>query len=199
MLVIQDILVSEDLLENHFACNLSACKGACCWEGDWGAPLGDEEIELLTSHRETLRPFLTEEGNQVIDEEGSAVFYKEPQKNGTPLVNNRECAYLTFDSTGIGRCGIERANESKAVHFSKPISCHLYPIRYEEDGELGFKALNYDRWEICNAACNLGDQLKLPLYQFVKNALVRKFGKAFYEELHGVAEDLADRDSRQPA
>ena len=189
MLVIQDKLVSEDLLKNHFVCNLKACKGACCWEGDWGAPLETNEIKALEEAREVLRPHLTEAGNTAIDQHGTSVFYKDLDKHGTPLIENGACAYLTFDDSGIARCGIEQANEDGLISFEKPISCHLYPIRYEE-GPKGFKALNYDRWDICSAACQLGKQLKVPIFQFVKEALIRKFGQAFFNELEEVSDDL---------
>ncbi len=192
MLLIEDIVVSETLFQTQFVCNLDACKGACCWEGDWGAPLETQEIEQLQMLREKLRPYLTEAGNEVIDEVGSAEYFKEPDKFGTPLIKSGACAYLTYDQNGIGKCGIEKAHEEGATNFRKPISCHLYPLRYEEDERIGFRSLNYDVWDICNAACHLGDRLQIPLYQFVKEGLIRKFGVEFYQALDEVAHDLTE-------
>ena len=192
MLLIGDILVSEDLFKTHFVCNLDACKGACCWEGDWGAPLDREEVQTLKRLRKKLRSYLTSEGNQTIDQQGSAVFYKEPGKMGTPLVEHGACAYLVYDDLGRGKCGIELAHEAGVTSFKKPISCHLYPLRYEHDKTIEFKALNYDIWDICAAACARGEKLRVPLYEFVKEGLIRKFGSRFYDALREVALDLTE-------
>ncbi|MBK8502682.1 MAG: DUF3109 family protein [Saprospiraceae bacterium] len=189
MLLIEEVLLSEDLFLQQFTCNLNACKGACCWEGDWGAPLEDDEIETLKEIREQLRPFLTAAGNELIDKVGSHVFYDENQTNGTPLIQGAACAYLTYDENGTGRCGIEKAYQAGVSDFIKPISCHLYPVRYTKIEHVDFEALNYERWEICQAACALGESLKMPVFRFVKDALIRKFGNSFYEELEKVAND----------
>ena len=193
MLAIGDLLISEDILSEKFACNVQACRGACCWEGDWGAPLERQEIVVLQQIREHLRPFLKDEGNAVIDSEGVAVHYPKPDQDGTPLVNNRDCVYLAPTQDGIAKCGIEQAFEAGIIEFKKPISCHLYPIRYEEDDNLGFRALNYDRWDICAPACTNGENLGIRLYEFAKEALIRKFGDAFFTELDAIANDLNSR------
>lgn len=193
MLAIGDILINEDILSEKFACNVQVCQGACCWEGDWGAPLEAQEIEVLQQIRELLRPFLRDEGNAIIDSEGVAVYYPEPNKDGTPLVDNRDCAYLAPSQNGIAKCGIEQAFEAGVIEFKKPISCHLYPIRHEEDNRLGFRALNYDRWDICAPACTKGEKLGIRVYAFAKEALIRKFGKTFFTELDAIANDLNSR------
>lgn len=190
MIIVQDVLISEEIIEEQFMCNLDACKGACCWEGDYGAPLEDQEIEILEAEFPNIVPYLTEEGKQSIEKEGLYSFYKEEQDFGTPLLQNGACAYLTYDELGIAKCGIEKAFLAGATSFKKPISCHLYPIRIQSAAKTSYDLMNYDRWEICSAACTLGKKQKMPVYQFVKDALIRKYGKAFYEELDAVAQEL---------
>ena len=190
MILIKDILVSREIFERKFVCNLNVCKGACCWEGDWGAPIDQEEQVIIEEMRELLRPYLSEEGNQVIDEQGSFVYFEELKTMGTTLLPDGRCAYMIKDELGCAQCGIEHANRAGATSFRKPISCHLYPIRHTVEDERSFEALNYDEWDICNAACTLGSSLKVPVYQFLKDAIIRKFGAAFFAEMEEVAEDL---------
>lgn len=187
MLIVKDVLVSDEIVEEQFICNLKACKGACCWEGDWGAPLETAELHILEQIYEHVAPYLSEEGKAVIKEDGLFTFYKEPKEYGTPLLKNGACAYMTYDEIGIAKCGIEQAYLAGATDFKKPISCHLYPIRVTENKKTGFESLNYDEWEICSAACQLGKKEQVPVYRFVKEALVRKYGEAFYEELDMIA------------
>ena len=187
MILVQDKLISDDVVEQHFVCNLSACKGACCWEGDAGAPLEDSELPVLRDIYERVKPFLSPAGIAAIEAQGTAVWFDNTENWGTPLIDNGPCAYMSYDALGIAQCGIERACKAGVVDFLKPISCHLYPIRVERNEEVGFEALNYDHWDICSAACTLGDKLQVPVYQFVKNALVRKYGEEFYEELEAAA------------
>ena len=190
MLIVQDILISEDLVEVDFVCQLSACKGACCWEGDFGAPLEEAEKHTLSQEYEEIRPFLTDAGRACIEEAGLYTYYEEQEEYGTPLLENGACAYLTYDELGIAKCGIEKAWEAGATTFKKPISCHLYPVRVKSAKEVGFEALNYDKWDICSAACSHGKKLQVPVYQFVKDALIRKYGAVFYEELDQMAQYL---------
>lgn len=191
MLMIQDKLVSDDLLEVEFLCNLSACKGACCWEGDYGAPVSEAEIQTISSIYKEIQPYLTEEGKKVIEENGLATFYAEPKFMGTPLLDNGACAYMSYKD-GIAQCGMELAHRAGKTDYKKPISCHLYPIRVTEEPELGFSALNYDKWDICNAACKKGKESAIPMYQFAKEALIRKYGSSFYEELDAAAQHLQE-------
>lgn len=190
MIIIQEVLVSEEVIEEQFVCNLKACKGACCWEGDYGAPLEAEEIEILKAEYDRIAPFLDEAGRAIIQNEGFYTYYKEERDYGTPLLENGACAYLTVDQNGIAKCGIEKAYEAGATSFKKPISCHLYPIRIQHSKETGYDHMNYDRWDICSAACSLGRQKQVPVFQFVKAALIRKYGEAFFEELEAVAKLL---------
>lgn len=187
MLIIDDKLISDELLNEEFVCNLNACKGACCWEGDYGAPLEDEEVDILKAIFDKVKPYLTAAGLEVLEREGTAVYSDDSESFIAPLVEGRNCAYLHFDALGIAKCGLETAWREGATDFRKPISCHLYPIRVKKNPAQGFEALNYDRWEICSAACTLGKQLKVPVYEFAKEALIRQYGEAFYEELDAAA------------
>jgi len=168
---------------------LDKCKGACCWEGDYGAPLEEEEIDILEQELESILPFLDEEGKKEIQQKGFFKYFKGLKKNGTALLPDGRCAFLTMDN-GIAKCGIEKAHESGATQFKKPISCHLYPIRVKKQPANGFEVLQYDRWDICSAACKLGDEKKVKIYQFLKDALIRKYGKEFYEQLDHMVEQF---------
>ncbi len=188
MLIIQDKLVSDDVVKKNFICNLNACKGACCIEGDSGAPLEDEEKKILAQVYPTIEPYLSEEGKAAIQEQGLSVYYKEAEEFGTPLIDNGPCAFVIHDELGIAKCGIEQAYIDGKIDFKKPISCHLYPIRIESNPDIGFEALNYDVWDVCSAACSLGEKEQVPIYVFLKEALIRKYGKDFYEELDATAQ-----------
>jgi len=160
MIAIDDVLISEDVVEREFVCNLSACKGACCVEGEQGAPLEKHEEQILADIFDTIKPYLRKEGLAVIEEKGLSV----PNTKGgrsTPLVDGAACAYVLFDEKGITKCGIEKAYEAGAIDFQKPVSCHLYPVRATKYD--GFEALNYSKWDLCSAACELGKSLSVPI------------------------------------
>jgi hypothetical protein len=193
MIIIQEVLISEEVIEEKFICNLSACKGACCWEGDFGAPLEKEEIEILEREYDNIAPYLDEAGKKAMEDEGLYAYYKEEKDFGTPLLENGACTYLTYDEQGIAKCGIEKAYEAGATNFKKPISCHLYPIRIQRSPKTDYDLMNYDRWDICSAACALGKKHQVPVFQFVKEALIRKYGVAFFEELAAIAEQLQQK------
>ncbi|MCI4649603.1 DUF3109 family protein [Phaeodactylibacter sp.] len=191
MLMIGEILISDDVVNEQFICNLNACKGACCWEGDYGAPLEQEELRTLERIYDDIRPFLSPAGRAVIESEGPHTYYEgDAQEFGTPLIDNGPCAYMTYDEQGVAQCGIERAYKAGATDFKKPISCHLYPIRVVRHEATGMEALNYDRWDICSAACTLGKKHQMPVYQFLKEALIRKYGEDFYHQLDAAAKEL---------
>jgi len=187
VILIDDIIVSDQIVEEYFHCDLSKCKGVCCVEGETGAPLEDEELPLLKSLYPLIKKYLTEEGKGAIRKQGYFVKGKKGNYN-TPLVDGKACAYIHYEN-GIAKCGIEKAYEEGEITFQKPLSCHLYPIRVTATGEMQF--VNYDEWEICNAACDLGKMKKLPLYKFLKAPLIRKFGKETYEALEASAEHLS--------
>ena len=179
-------IVSEEIIERDFVCNLSACKGACCVAGEAGAPLEEEETKILESIYPKVKPFLRKEGIDIIEKQGTWVTseWNEPE---TPLIDGADCAYVIFDEKNTALCAIEEAYNSGAIEWKKPISCHLYPIRVKEYSE--FSAVNYHKWEVCDDACSLGKELQVPVYKFVKQALIRKFGKDWYDELEKVAEN----------
>lgn len=180
MILVDKTVLSDDIRDKHFVCDLLKCKGACCVEGDFGAPLEKDELEVLENIYPTVKPYLSEAGIREIEKQGTWVV--DPDGDlGTPTIDNRECAYAIYDEKGILKCGIEQAYIDGKIEYQKPISCQLYPIRitkYEE-----FDALNYDRWEICSPACSHGEALQVPIYKFLKNALIRKYGEAWYQEL----------------
>lgn len=190
MIIIQQVLISEEVVEENFMCNLEACKGACCWEGDYGAPLEEEEVVALEEEYANIAPYLDEAGRREMESAGLYTYYKESRDLGTPLLPNGACTYLTYDQNGIAKCGIEKAYEAGATTFRKPVSCHLYPVRITHSEKSGFDLMNYDRWEICSAACDLGKKNRMPIYRFVKDALIRKYGELFYEELEAIAQAL---------
>ncbi len=187
MIQIEDKLISEDIFSEEFVCNLSRCKGACCVEGDIGAPLVKEETVILDRIFEQVKPYLRKEGVEAIEKQGTWVIDPNDGDYVTPMVEDKECAYVIFDEKGITKCGIEKAYEDGAVDWQKPISCHLYPIRVDEYRT--FTALNYHKWEICSDACTLGKELKVPIYKFVKTPLIRKYGEEFYQTLCDAADE----------
>jgi hypothetical protein len=191
MLSIGNTLISDEVVTERFVCNIEACKAACCLEGDAGAPLLEEESLILERIYPEVEPFLAEKGKQAIAAQGTWVTDTDGEKC-TPLVAGRECAYALFDEKGILQCGIEKAWEAGATQFRKPSSCHLYPIRIKEHKT--FTAVNYHRWQVCAPACALGSKLGVPVFRFLKDALVNRFGAAWYAELEVLAEHVGRRD-----
>ncbi len=191
MIAIDETLISEDLLETQFVCDLSKCKGACCVEGDAGAPLEKEEVKMLEKVFEEVKPFLRAEGVLAIEQQGTSVLDLMDNEPVTPLVNGAECAYVIFDEKGTTKCGIEKAWEAGATAFRKPISCHLYPVRIQKYPH--YEAVNYHKWQICAPACDLGKSLQVPVYKFLKDALITKYGPEWYNQLEEVAENWPKR------
>lgn len=180
MVEVEGVLVSEELIKEEFVCNLSACKGACCIEGDSGAPLEEHELSVLQDIYSKVKPYMTAKGIEAVEEQGTHVVDDDGDLT-TPCVDkNKECAYVTWEN-GITKCAIEKAYEEGAIDWQKPISCHLYPIRITSYPE--FDVLNYDRWHICHAACAFGKKLNVPVYSFLKTPLIRKYGEEWYKAL----------------
>ncbi|GHT31733.1 hypothetical protein AGMMS49574_13990 [Bacteroidia bacterium] len=180
MLKIGNTLVSLDILERFFVCDLSICKGACCIEGDAGAPLDKYELAELQKVLPTIWNGLRPEAQAVIRKQGVAYIDAEGE-TVTSIVNGKDCVFTFYDEKGICKCAIEKAWREGLTDFMKPVSCHLYPIRVKEYEN--YKAVNYDRWRICKCAEVLGRQEQIPLYRFLKEPLVRKFGQEWYNEL----------------
>lgn len=188
MLVVQDVLLSEDIIEEKFVCDLNACKGVCCSAGDYGAPVEQAEMEMISKYLPQLESYLTDNSKDLMNQDGPFTYYTEPGVWGTSCHGGGDCVFLNRDQLGIGYCTIEKAQREGTVPVNKPISCHLYPIRITTNEIAGFEAWNYDRWDICKAACEKGKKEGVPLYQFVKDAIIRKKGEAFFEELDAAAE-----------
>lgn len=179
-------LISSQLLERKFVCDLNACKGACCVEGNSGAPLLLEEIDLIEDKLEHIEAYMREEGKQTVQQAG--VFYMdEDNEPVTTLINGAECAFVYFDDKGITKCAIETAYREGKIDFNKPQSCHLYPIRVKQFHDK--KVLTFEEWDICSPACACGEQLDVPVYKFLQEPIKRAFGEKFFEELTVVAEN----------
>lgn len=180
-------IVSEDIINKDFVCNLSACKGQCCIDGDAGAPLDEAETQILKAIYPKIKPYLRLEGIAAIEAQGTHIT-TELGELETPLINGADCAYVIFDDKKVAMCAIEEAYNQGDIEWKKPVSCHLYPVRVKDYTE--FSAVNYHRWPICDDACILGKELQVPVYKFVKEALIRKFGEDWYTELEKMAKNL---------
>ena len=189
MFQVDDKIISADIIEEHFICHLEKCRGNCCILGVSGAPLEESEVALLNRIYPKLKPFLRPEALEAIGEQGTAVVDGD-REWVTPLIRHMECVYAVFED-GIAKCAIEKAWEAKVIPFRKPISCHLYPIRIKKYEH--FEGMNYDRQEICDAARELGRKEKVPVYEFVEEAITRKYGKAFATKLKRLAREMLNR------
>jgi len=190
MFQIDDTLISEEIISEEFVCNISKCKGQCCVSGSAGAPLEKGETKILEKLYNKISPFLSKKGRMAIKKQGNYVIGFDGDLE-TPLIEDKECAYTVFDKGGVAQCGIEKAYNNGAIKWNKPISCHLYPIRVNKYPT--FTAVNYHEWSVCDSACSLGAELKVPVYKFVKNALVRKFGKKWFKKLSLFAKDWKNK------
>ena len=183
MLKIDHTILSLDLLDQKFACNLTKCKGACCLYGDSGAPLDEDEGKKLEKDFQKIKPYLRKEGILAIEKQGT--FFKDDDGDlVTPLIEGKECAY-TYMVDSTFRCGIEKAWLEKKILFRKPLSCHLFPVRRRKYPE--FEAVNYEKWAICQPARILGTEKNMPVYKFLKEALVRVYGKRWFRKLEKAA------------
>lgn len=189
MIAIGDVLVADDVVSARFVCDLNACKGGCCVDGDCGAPLTEEETLILEEIYPIVKPYLADEYIAEIERQGT---HTTDDEYGyvTPTVGGGICTYAYTDPVGIVKCGIEKAWLDGKIAFQKPISCHLYPIRVTE--QPGYIAVNYEpRKKLCRPACKLGSKLKVPVYKFLKAPIIRKWGEEFYEALDATAEHIA--------
>lgn len=194
MIQIDNTLVSLDVIECPFICDLSHCKGACCVEGDSGAPLHKKEIAELEKALPFVWDDLSPQAQAVINKQGVAYIDQEGEIV-TSIVNNKNCVFTCYDADGVCKCAVEKAYRAGKISFYKPVSCHLYPIRITEYDT--FSAVNYNRWKICKAAEVLGKKEKLPLYQFLKEPLIRRFGEKWFQHLEQVATEWEKQKSEE--
>lgn len=187
MIQIDDTIISVDCLTEKFCCDLEACKGECCIEGDAGAPVELEEVAALEKALPVVWPMLSASAQAVIDRQG-VVYTDEEGDLVTSIVNGKDCVFTCYGEDGTCYCALERAYREGKTSFYKPISCHLYPIRLKRVGDC--VALNYNRWNVCKMAVVKGRQLDLPVYRFLKAPLIRRFGEAWYAELESAVEEL---------
>ena len=188
MIIIDNKLISDEVIEEQFVCDLAKCKGACCEDGDAGAPLTDDELDEIVNNYDIIKNYMTAEGKAVIEKNGKYV-YDKTFGWVTPTINNAICAYGIRDEKGVIMCAIEQAYLDEKITWKKPISCHLFPIKItksKQDPDLEF--VNYEpREDLCSAACSLGKKLKVPAYIFLKDAIIRKYGQEFYDTLDATA------------
>ena len=190
MIAIGNVLVSDQVVNEHFLCDLDKCKGACCVDGDAGAPLNKLELKKIDEVLEEVLPYLDEISKSEIERQGRYVYDKEFGWV-TPTINSKVCVYGIMDKNGIVKCGIEQAYNDGKVGWKKPISCHLFPVIVKESRDEETQYVNYEpREDHCKAACALGKKVKLPVYQFLKEPLIRKFGEEFYHALDAAANHL---------
>lgn len=188
MIAIDNKLISDEVVQEQFVCDLSKCKGGCCEDGDAGAPLEDWEKKEIDRYLEIVKPYMTPAGIAEVNKQGKYLYDREFGWV-TPTINGEICAYGYRDERGIIKCSFEQAYNDSKIEWKKPISCHLFPIRItrsKKDPDIEY--LNYEpRQDLCRAACTLGEKLKVPVYVFLKESLIRKYGEAFYEELSAIA------------
>jgi Protein of unknown function (DUF3109) len=190
MIAIDNILISDEIVQEQFVCDLNKCKGGCCVDGDAGAPLNKDELQKINEVYDAVVPYLAAESKKELERQGKYVYDKEFGWV-TPTITGKVCVYGIIDKKGIVKCGIEQAYNDGKIQWKKPISCHLFPIRIEQSRDKQTEYVNYEpREDLCSAACTLGKKLKVPVYVFLKDALIRKYGSEFYETLQATAGHL---------
>jgi hypothetical protein len=198
VIAIDNILISDEVVDSQFVCDLSKCKGGCCEDGDAGAPLTKDELDEVNKAYEAVKPYLTAAGLKATEKHGR---YEYDREFGwvTPTIEGKMCAYGYRDKQGVIMCAFEQAYNEGKTSWKKPISCHLYPIKVKKTKE--FEMVNYEPREgMCSPACVLGKKLKVPTYVFLREALIRKYGEEFYQLLERAAKKYAESKSgRQKA
>lgn len=197
MIAIENIYISDEVVEEQFVCDLHKCKGGCCIDGDAGAPLTNEELEEVNAAIVHVKHLLTKEGQLVIETEGNYTYDREFGWV-TPTISNGMCAYGLVDEQGIVKCSFEQVYNEGKIKWKKPISCHLYPIKISKSENTDQEYVNYEpRDPMCNPGCALGQKLKVPTYVFLKEAIVRKYGEEFYEVLTQIADQYYSNKSNK--
>ena len=181
MIAIDKTLISEELFDKKFVCDLNACKGACCVAGDSGAPLDRDELKILESVVEKVKPFMNAKGIRAVKKHGPYVVDSDGDYTTTLVSEGAECAFVYFDETQTAKCAIEKAYNEGVISWKKPISCHLYPVRISK--YKSYDAVNYNQWDVCKPACECGKKLDVPVYKFLKEPLIRKYGKDWFAQL----------------
>jgi hypothetical protein len=191
LIAVDNVLISDEIMEAQFVCDLVKCKGGCCEEGDAGAPLEKHELDLMVELFDKVKPYLSEASIKEIERKGKYVYHREfGWVTPTLGKDNEICVYGIRDSKGIIKCAFEQAYNDGVIGWKKPISCHFYPIIQKNGRDGEFDHMNYEPREVlCKPACSLGKKLKVPVYQFLKEPITRKYGEAFYEALDKVAKD----------
>lgn len=194
MIVVDRVLISDDIVEKQFVCDLKKCKGGCCEEGDAGAPLTNEELKIMDQVHDTILPYLTEDSKEEIEKKGRYVFHDEfGWVTPTLDSDNDICVYAMRDAKGMIKCAYEQAYYDGLISWKKPISCHLYPIIHQEGKHGDYDLLNYEpREQLCSPACSFGEKLKVPVYEFLKEPLIRLYGEQFYEALDAVGKEYVN-------
>ncbi len=190
MIQIQNALISDDIFEEQFICDLCKCKGQCCVEGESGAPITQEEFEQISGILQEIRDDLSPKALELIDRQGIA-YTETDGELVTSIIDGKECVFARFDDDGVCKCAIDSAFREGRISIQKPISCHLYPIRLHEYAE--FTAVNYHRWSVCRPAMKLGRKEGVPLYRFLKEPLIRRFGEEWYREVCEAATLLEEK------
>ncbi len=195
MIIIDHVLVSDQVVEEQFVCDLSKCKGGCCEDGDAGAPLENKEKEYVKDFFEIVKPYMTKEGIKEIKQVGPYLYDREFGWV-TPTIDGKICAYGYKDKEGTIKCAFEQAYNDGKIPWKKPISCHLFPIKLSKSkSDPGIEYMNYEpREDLCKAACSLGKKLKVPAYVFLKDSIIRKYGETFYETLDATAAHLKEKN-----
>lgn len=193
--MVDNKIISDDIIEKKFVCNLAKCKGGCCEEGDAGAPLADEELDFVIKYYDVIKPTLPEASIKEIEKNGFYHFSKDFGWVTPTLASDNEiCVYGYREPTGLIKCAFEQAYNEGKIHWKKPISCHLYPIIAYKGKHGDYERLNYEPREVlCSPACRLGDKLEVPTYQFLKEPLVRKYGETFYAILDEIAQQQTQK------
>lgn len=189
MIAIENVLIGDEVVNQQFVCDLAKCKGGCCEEGDAGAPLDADELDLMVDLYEKIKPYLTPESIAEIEKKGKYVYHKEFGWVTPTLGNDHEiCVYGKRDEKGIIKCAFEQAYYDGVTTWKKPISCHLFPIIHKKGKSGNYDRINYEpREQLCKPACGLGKKLKVPAYEFLKEPLIRLYGEEFYKALDAVA------------
>jgi hypothetical protein len=195
LIVIEKVMISDDVVEAQFVCDLARCKGGCCEDGDAGAPLTGKELDIISEQVEAARPYMTGDGLKELDRTG---LYRYDKEFGwvTPTVEGKICAYGFRDDQGIIKCAFEQAYNDGKMTWKKPISCHLYPIKHTEGKYGDYEMLNYEpRRSLCSPACSLGEKLQVPVYRFLQEPITRLYGEKFYQALDHAAQEYYVRQA----